>query len=432
MTKLLRLQVAASLLLLLTSRLPAQTPDLAGGVTPIQFEGTAFGTSYSIRFVPATGHAAPSSLGQEVTDLLDEIDRQMSLWRDDSELSRFNRSDSLDWFPLSEESVHVVAAAVEISHQTEGAFDPTVAPLVRLWSFGPNQQPLQVPTEEVINETKQHVGIDLLEVRLSPPAIRKLDPQVQLDLNAIAKGDAVDRVAQLLKSYEAQGLMVEIGGEVRTSGTHADGSPWGIGIERPLVGQRELQSILDLTDAALATSGDYRNYVESEGIRYSHTIDPRTGRPIDHKLASVSVVADDCMTADAWATALMVLGPEEGARIASANKLGALFLVHDGDGFIVHQTPSFPPTRDPVPSSAQGTTLSTFLLTAVVFGVAIAGMAIGVILSNRRLRGSCGGLQGLKDEKGNPLCESCTTPSAECEELRAKVAASISKPSESQ
>ena len=178
--------------------------------------------------------------------------------------------------------------------------------------------------------------------------------------------------------------------------------------------------------AALATSGDYRNFVEVDGQRYSHTIDPRTGRPIDHALAAVTVVADDCMTADAWATALMVLGTEEGYVLAETRGIKALFLTREGDGFAARSTPGFPPTRGLTeasnPSDSPGGALGTFILAAIVFGIAVAGMAAGVMLSNRRLRGSCGGLSGLKDEHGNPLCDACTHPSAECEELRKQVA----------
>ncbi len=420
--------------LLVTSQTSLADPDQAPGRAEaggqIHLAGTAFGTSYAIRFVPAPGSAGPPLLDEAVTALLDEIDQQMSLWRDDSELSRFNQKTSDDWFPVSVDTARVVAAAIEICRETDGAFDPTVAPLMQLWSFGPNQEPLKVPSEAEIFDVQGHVGIELLEVRLSPPAIRKLDPKVRLDLNAIAKGDAVDRVADLLAEHAPQGFMVEIGGEIRTSGTHADGSPWGIGIERPLVERRAVQAIVELTNASLATSGDYRNYVEANGTRYSHTIDPQTGRPIDHSLASVSVVADDCMTADAWATALMVLGPKDGQRIALANNLAAMFLIHEGDGFVVQQTPSFPSTKSPQSARPQAGALRTFLLAAGVFGVAITGMAIGVILSNRRLRGSCGGLDGLKDAQGNPLCEACTHPAAECEEFREQVVGSTSKPPE--
>ncbi len=415
MSRLIQLPVLAllSLLVMRSSVLAA---------APIALSGQAFGTSYSIKLCAADNSVDQAGVSSRLAELFETIDRQMSLWRDESELTLFNRNQSLDWFPVSVETVDVVLAAIEVTRITDGAFDPTVGPLVQLWSFGPQQQPLRVPSDEQIAEARRHVGIDLIEARRSPPAIRKLDPAVQLDLNAIAKGDAVDRAAQLLDEFEPTGYMVEIGGEVRTFGTRKDGSPWAIGIERPVVAERVLQSIVDLNTAAMATSGDYRNFVVADGQRYSHTIDPRTGRPIEHALAAASVVADNCMLADAWATAIMVLGPDEGLRIAEANGIAALLIRHAGDGFVEERTSTFPAIRVPEHQAHESNTLSTMLLAALVFGLAVAGMAIGVIISNRRLHGSCGGLEGLKDSRGNPLCEACTHPVAECEQFRAQVA----------
>ncbi len=409
------------LLPLVLSLLVATSPLAASD--PVALHGKAFGTSYSIKLHGAQDSVESDKLSSQLTDLLETIDREMSLWRDDSELTQFNLSESVDWLPVSYETAEVVLAAIEVGRATDGAFDPTVAPLVRLWSFGPQQQPLHLPSEEQIAAARQHVGIDLIEARLSPPGLRKLDPAVQLDLNAIAKGDAVDRVSALLAEYDSQGYMVEIGGEVRTFGTNEHGSPWAIGIERPVVGQRAVHAILDLHDASLATSGDYRNFVVADGKRYSHTIDPRSGRPIEHALAAVSVIADSCMLADAWATSIMVLGPEEGLRTAEANGVEALLILHEGDGFVERRTAGFPAVRVPRAAANERNTLSTFLLTTLVFGLAVAGMGMGVIVSNRRLRGSCGGLDGLKDSQGNPLCEACTQPAAECQKFQEQVAA---------
>ncbi|MBX3438354.1 MAG: FAD:protein FMN transferase, partial [Planctomycetaceae bacterium] len=351
--------------------------------------------------------------------------KQMSLWRNDSELTQFNQSKSLEWMAVSPETARVVAAAIEISRATQGAFDPTVSPLVRLWNFGPDVERRQIPTDAELAEARRHVGTELLEVRLSPPALKKLDPDLHLDLNAIAKGDAVDRVADLLDTLSPGGYMVEIGGEMRTRGTKENGAPWSIGIEAPMADRRVVHSIVPLRDAALATSGNYRNFVEVDGQRISHTIDPRTGRPASHDLASVSVIAADCMTADAWATALMVLGPDEGLSLAESNQVEALFLVWTGDRLEERTTSGFPAAHElshdfqHVLETAGGTWI-VFLLAAAVFGIAVVGMAIGVILSNRRLKGSCGGLEGLKDTRGNPLCESCTQPAQQCSEFREK------------
>jgi thiamine biosynthesis lipoprotein len=330
---------------------------------------------------------------------------------------------------VSPELVDVVRRALEVAADSDGAFDPTISPLVGLWNFGADAEDGDLPTDEDIDNARRHVDYRLIETRSEPPALRKTDPLVRLDLSAIAKGHGVDRVAALLNEAGFSAWMVEIGGEVRTQGTKPDGSPWRIGIEQPVAGRRILDSALDLGDSALATSGDYRNFFESNGVRYQHTINPATGRPVTHSLASVTVLADDCMTADAWATTLMVLGPEAGADWAEDRGIRAYFILHARDGFSTAQTTGFPAlesldvaaTGDP-PSVPDSDHWTTFLLALVVFGVAVIGLAIGVILSNRRLRGSCGGLAGMQDEHGRPVCESCTTPASDCDEFRKRAA----------
>ena len=185
----------------------------------------------------------------------------------------------------------------------------------------------------------------MLEMDDDTRRIRKSRPAVQSDLSALAKGYAVDRVAVLLDSGGdvIEGYLVEVGGEVRTRGRNEDGRPWRVGIERPVDGPPSIQRVLELTDAALATSGDYRNFFEHEGRRYSHTIDPRTGYPVDHGLASVSVVADSCVRADALATALEVLGPEEGFALAQEQGWAVFLITRQADGTLTEQTtPEFP------------------------------------------------------------------------------------------
>ena len=395
--------------------------EVTGTVTTVR--GDAFGTKFTIKVALAEGNNLSPQFDQNIAATVERLDAQMSLWDDDSELSRFNRASGEDWFPVSKELVTVVEAAGQIRQRSEGAFDPTVRPLLALWSFGPGDRPNRVPSQEEIDVARSLVGTDVETRREPVPALRKSHPQVQLDLNAIAKGYAVDVIADLVESYDPIGYMVEIGGEVRARGRKTDGAPWRIAIERPVVGERASDVAVDLQDGALATSGDYRNYFEADGQRYSHMIDPRTGRPITHKLASVSVVAEDCMTADAWATALMVLGPEAGYTLAVQERIAAMFLIRDGDHFRTRTTAGFPDLIPLGPPMTADSPLSTFLLAAAVFGVAILGMSIGVILAGRRLRGSCGGLAGLKDERGNPLCDACTNPAEKCEELRRQIAA---------
>jgi thiamine biosynthesis lipoprotein len=397
--------------------------DVSDSMTSLQ--GDAFGTRFTIKVALAPGTDLSPQFDRSVAEALDRLNGQMSLWDDGSELSRFNRHAGVDWFPVSDELVTVVQAASRIRQTTGGGFDPTVRPLLSIWSFGPGDRPKRVPSQEEIRAAQSLAGVDI-DIRREPePALRKQDPRVELDLNAIAKGYAVDAVAGLVESLNPLGYMVEIGGEVRTSGVKRDGTHWRIAIERPVIGERASDVAVDLGDTALATSGDYRNYFEAGGQRYSHTIDPRTGRPITHTLASVSVVAEDCMTADAWATALMVLGPEAGYTLAEKERIAAMFLIREGEAFRTQTTAGFPDLIPLGPPMTAESPLSTFLLAAAVFGVAIVGMSIGVILAGRRLRGSCGGLAGLKDEHGNPLCDACTNPAEKCEELRKQMAQEV-------
>jgi thiamine biosynthesis lipoprotein len=265
----------------------------------------------------------------------------MSTYQPSSELSQFNSSRATEPFPVSAETLQVFAEAQRISAATGGAFDITVGPLVNLWGFGPNAKPLMIPADEEVERLRPRIGWSRIEVDTALSTIRKSEPEMYCDLSAIAKGYAVDRVAEGLAALGLADTMVEVGGEVRTRGRNAAGEPWRIAIERPDTAQRAFQEVVPLSDLAMATSGDYRNFYEQDGVRFSHTIDPRTGRPIQHRLASVSVIDPVCMRADGYATALMVLGEEEGFKLAEEQGLAALFLVRKGDGFEERATAAF-------------------------------------------------------------------------------------------
>ncbi len=303
--------------------------------------GETMGTTYSIRFIKLPAGKSAAALRHAIDESLETVNAQMSTYRPDSELSRFNISGSTDWFPVSAATATVIVEAQRVSRESQGAFDVTVMPLVNLWSFGPESRPDAVPTDAELAERRSHVGYEKLEVRLDPPALRKGDPRMSVDLSAIAKGYGVDVVARLLDEQGVEAYMVEIGGEIRTKGPKPDGELWQIGIERPIAGQRALEKVIGLDDESMATSGDYRNYFEAQGKRYSHTIDPRTGRPIEHTLVSVSVLAETCMTADGLATAVMVLGPAEGYDWLVERGLAALLIVKVGDRFVEKPTPKF-------------------------------------------------------------------------------------------
>jgi FAD:protein FMN transferase len=299
---------------------------------PLMFGGPTMGTAYHVRLVaPESAAVELKLLQRDVQSLLAEVDRQMSTYREDSELSRFNRAAAGQWFAVSQSTADVVAAAQEISRKTDGALDATVGPLVHLWHFGPKEAAnvdatFGPPSESLLEMARKHVGYEKLEVRTNPPTLRKQTSGLQVDLSSIAPGHAVDRMAALLVARGIESFMVEIGGEIRAAGRRGDGQPWRVAIERPLVDRRELQIALPLTDAAISTAGDYRKFFEFEGRRYSHIIDPATGRPVEHALGSVTVVADTCIEADGWDTALLVMGPERGFEFAEQNGIAALFI----------------------------------------------------------------------------------------------------------
>lgn len=305
------------------------------------FSGSTMGTVYNVRAVGSAAGLNVAVLQQQVDLRLAAINQEMSTYLPDSEISRFNCYAGDDWFTVSAETALVVAAGLDVSRDTQGAFDVTVGPLVNLWGFGPAGRADERPTDQAIAECQARVGYTRLEVRQEPPALRKRRADMYVDLSAIAKGFAVDEVAKLLERHAVRSYLVEIGGEVRTRGRKPDGGGWRIGIERPVAAVRELECIVELDDRSLATSGDYRNFFERQGRRYSHEIDPRTGRPVEHALISVSVLADDCLTADAWATALLVLGPDAALSAARQRGLEVLCMVRSGDGWMEQATPGF-------------------------------------------------------------------------------------------
>jgi len=303
------------------------------------------GTWYSVQLAALPAGLDSPRLRANIEAELDRVNAWMSTYRRDSEISRFNRHESADWFPVSAETVHVVETARRVSVMTDGAFDVTVGPLVNLWSFGPETREPRVPPEAEIARRRARVGYRRIEIRDEPPALRKTRPDLTLDLSAIAKGFGVDQVAEALEKSGVSDYLVEIGGEVRARGVKSDGTAWRIGVEKPLPGRRELERVLEIRDRAVATSGDYRNFFEVDGKRYGHTIDPRTGRPVEHELGAVTVVEQTCMRADALATALMVLGPEKGHDLAVARGWAALFQVRGQRGIEIRETPAFAALR---------------------------------------------------------------------------------------
>ena len=313
----------------------------------IEIHGRTMGTTYMVKAVKTTDSKAATTderskqIKAEIENLLKIVNRQMSTWLKDSEISRFNRYGETQWFEVSSDTVRVIAEALRVSEISDGAFDITVGPLINLWGFGPAKQEKQIPAEAQLKELMAKIGFRKLSVRQLPPAVKKEEPGIYCDLSAIAKGFAVDKVAEYLDARGFLNYLVEIGGEVRARGFNHNKQIWRIGIETPDSKSRSLQKIVLLKNVSMATSGDYHNYFEKDGTRYSHTIDPTTGRPITHKLASVSVIHESCMTADAMATAIDVLGPVKGYELALQENLAIFMIVREKEGFVEKMTPRF-------------------------------------------------------------------------------------------
>ena len=292
--------------------------------------GPTMGTTFIVKVVSPTGDdTLKERLAGIVRDELEGVDSAMSTYRMDSEIAEFNRHGTDD-FDASPEMIEVMAEAQRVARLSGGAFDITVGPLVDAWGFGPLGA-AEPPSEETLYGLLAVTGFEQIVVDSDLGILRKARADCRADLSAIAKGFAVDRVAAALDEEGFQHYMVEIGGELRTRGRNGAGKHWRIGIERPDSDTRAVFVTIPLSDLALATSGDYRDYVEHDGVRISHTIDPRTGRPIAHGLASVSVIHASCMTADALATALEVLGPVEGLALAEKYDIPAFLLVRIDD-----------------------------------------------------------------------------------------------------
>ena len=312
----------------------------------VSLSGPTMGTRYNVTLVTEWGEPDEHALRHLIDERLAEVNSRMSTYDPESELSRFNASESTAWFDVSADTASVVRSALDLAADSRGAYDPTVGPLVNLWGFGPGKRRSEPPTDEEVRAAMEAIGHELVDVRLEPPALRKARPRVYLDLSSIAKGHGVDAVAEILVESGVAAFMVEIGGEVRTRGSKPGDYPWRIGVERadpasPAPGaNRPLQSVVELSGRALATSGDYRNFFQNEGVRYSHTIDPLSGRPVTHDLATVTVLADSCRDADGLATALLVLGPTAGYDWASERGIAALFVSRIDAGGLVERTTS--------------------------------------------------------------------------------------------
>jgi thiamine biosynthesis lipoprotein len=308
----------------------------------IAISGETMGTTYNIKYVNVDGAAtklSPAQIKDKVDKLLVEKNQLMSTYIPDSELSLLNQAQANVAFPISPATDYVIQEALKLHHRSQGMLDITVGPLVNLWGFGPTLRAEKIPTQAQLADTRAYIGVD--KFNLSNGEIVKLHPKVYLDLSTIAKGYAVDEVAALLLFEGLTNYLVEIGGEMRVAGTKPNNEKWLIAIEKPLSGERAIQQIVSIGDNAMATSGDYRNYFEEDGIRYSHLINPTTGYPIQHNMVAVTVVAPKSIEADGLATALMVMGSTQGKLLAENEGIAAFFIIKEGDEYVEYRSTEF-------------------------------------------------------------------------------------------
>lgn len=301
----------------------------------MSFRGTTMGTSYSVRITHMPSTLDAEQLQLQIEERLAEINHEMSTYETDSVLSLFNQSHDIGWHVTSPELASLVSRSLEIYRITNGAFDVSVGPLVNLWGFGPSPSNQKIPDRQSVQSAKNSVGSEFIKVDLQKNAIWKAFSDMYVDLSAIAKGYAVDEIAKLLESSAIKDFMVEIGGEVRAQGDSPHKGPWRIGIETPEIKRGDVELIIQLQNMSIATSGDYRNFFEYNGKRYSHTIDPATGMPANQDLASVSVLGTNTADVDALATAMMVIGSQKAEQLAEKLGLPIVMILRKNHGFEV-------------------------------------------------------------------------------------------------
>lgn len=309
----------------------------------VPLNGSTMGTYYTVHYWSHSKLPTASALQQALEQRLVRINQLMSTYRPQAEISRFNQSQMIDQpFPMAVETLTVIREAVRIHQLTEGALDITMGPLVNLWGFGPTPpSPNRLPRDTDIDQYRTWTGIN--QLNLHQQAVSKKIPQLSLDLSAIGKGYGVDYLADYLDELGIEHYLINIGGEIRCKGNNPQNQPWRIAIENPLDPAKPPVRSLGYSNGAMATSGDYRIYFEHENIRYAHTLDPRTGKPITHALISATVLHPSCMTADGLATAFLVLGPEKALSIANQQQIPLMLLIKTADGITERYSNAFQP-----------------------------------------------------------------------------------------
>ena len=304
----------------------------------VLFQGNRQGTTYHIKVVMEAGSPEKERVEKRVNEIFDRIDLDLSTYREDSEISRFNSMKSTEWISLSPTVVALSALAGEVSRKTSGCFDLTIKPLFDLWGFS-SFGAQKVPDDAEIQKVLKHIGMNGIEVDLEGSRLRKKDPELQLDLSSIGQGYTVGEIAKLLESMGFSDYLVEIGGELKVRGQKPDGVNWRVAVEKPTPFSEQVQKLIDIRETqgtAIMTAGTYRHFFEQGGQVYSHILDPRIGRPVSHHLLSVTVLHEDPTLADLWDTALLCVGEAEALRIAEEEGLKVL-LIADHDHQLVER-----------------------------------------------------------------------------------------------
>ncbi|WP_413528846.1 FAD:protein FMN transferase ApbE [Rahnella inusitata] len=305
-------------------------------------EGKTMGTFYRVSLAGVDKNREAALRGQ-IEAQLKEDDHQLSTYKDDSVLSRFNQYQGNAPQPISAGMADAIVTSMRIGTLTDGAMDITVGPLVNLWGFGPDKQPVKTPTPEQIAAARERTGLQHLKVieQSDGQYLQKDLPGMYVDLSTVGEGYATDHLARLVEGNGISNYLVSVGGAVVSRGHNARGKPWQVAIQKPTDKETAVQAIVDLQGMGISTSGSYRNYYELNGKRLSHIIDPATGKPITHKLVSATVIAPTALEADGWDTGLMVLGTQKALALAEQQHLAVYLITRDGDSFKSHMTPQF-------------------------------------------------------------------------------------------
>lgn len=296
----------------------------------VLLEGKTMGTTYHVTYVAQPGMPDQQQVQAQIDQVLKDVNQVASTYINDSELSLFNHSDSTEPREASQMLRLLFAEGIRLAQLTDGYLDISVGPLVNLWGFGPTHRPEKVPDDAAIALARTQTGVQYLQLEGS--TVRKTKPELYVDLSTIAKGYGVDLVAEVLEQQGINNFLAEIGGEIRIKGVSLEGKDWTVGLEKPVAEGRVLQRLIRPKDNAVATSGDYRIFFEENNQRYSHLIDPKTGKPITHLMLSSTVIHPSCMTADGMATAFMVMGVEKAMELANQQQIAALFIVKNQQG----------------------------------------------------------------------------------------------------